>query len=128
LTEAQTLSAEVGIVWIESPAGHDYVRETFYPCDSPDGPPDFDGCRDTVENPGKPGTRRIVGYSTLSPDAFGPPWLRRIFWLKPYDRTDDPNGTYRRGNKPWEGVDPLTVRPGEYGQHNARAWGIPGND
>lgn len=126
--QAASLTLEVGIVWLEPPENHPYAREDFYPCDSPDGPTHYGGCLQDLGKPGEPGTRRLVGWATLSPDAppiphYAPPhWARRIFYVKEYDRSNKPDGIYK-DDKPWEGVDPLTVAPGVYGKHNDRAWG-----
>lgn len=126
--ETSGLSLENGIVWLESPELHEYVREVFYPCDTPDGPTIYEGCRQELGNPGEPGERRVIGWATLPKDA--PPiphysrccWARRIFYVKEYDRSNRPDAF--NGDKPWEGIDPLTVAPGKYGEHNDRAWGV----
>ncbi|MFD3537221.1 DUF6009 family protein [Streptomyces sp. NPDC058664] len=56
-----------------------------------------------------------VGYSVLKPDAPSGDttgrFVRRVFWVKDYDRSEQPDGTYKT-SEPSEAVDPRTVAPG----------------
>ncbi|WTC17131.1 DUF6009 family protein [Streptomyces cellulosae] len=74
------------------------------------------------------GTGRRVGYAVLCPDAPSGDvpgnFVRRVFWVKEYDRSEQPNGTYRH-SAPSEAVDPRTVAPGVWGKLTERAWGAP---
>ena len=105
---------EERIVWDEDVDVLDYVRETVA----------LAGTR------GRPvpwrGEGRRVGYAVLAPDAEnnGSPgrFLRRVFFLKDYDRDSDPGGTYSHG-APSEAVDPRTVAPGVPGKLTEAAWG-----
>ena len=59
----------------------------------------------------------IVGYSEISPNIkaawpYYGGWLRRIWWLKTYDRDLDPDGTYRAWC-PSEAVDPASIKVGK---------------
>jgi hypothetical protein len=113
------LADEDRIVWLEDIGKLDYVREVIY-----------DGIRSRCRKPSWRGhTGRLVGYATLidRPVCSGGPrfnlayYSRRVFWLAPYDRDLDPNGSYRIG-APAEAVDPRTVRPKIAGQITRRAW------
>lgn len=115
LTE-RALRHEVRIVWeIDDPMSLPYVRETVVKA----------GTRQR----GVPwkGQGKRIGYAVL---ASGAPSLRpgtferRLFFLKPYDRSEEPDGTYSTG-APAEGVDPRTIEPGSAGVQNERAWGGP---
>ncbi|MEU0278300.1 DUF6009 family protein [Streptomyces sp. NPDC006195] len=46
-----------------------------------------------------------------------------VFWVKDYDRSELPNGTY--GTSAPSAVDPRTVAPGVWGELTERAWGGP---
>lgn len=103
------ISGEDSIVWLEDPAGFPYVRETYLGASFRSRKPKFglDG--------------RMVGYATLRADVRGsvPGFFdRRVFWVKRYDRSEDPDGTYAVG-APAEAVDPLTVAPGVAGSFPA---------
>lgn len=106
---------EENIVWLADLADLDYVRESEAFAERPRGPIEFRG----------PG--RLVGYSELRSDApsTGGPgpasFLRRVFWLKPYDRGEGPDATYAAGT-PAEAVDPRTVSPGVPGWQTCRSW------
>jgi hypothetical protein len=110
------LEHELKIVWeIDDPMALPYVRETLV--------------RAGTRQRGVPWRKqgRRIGYAVLTPTA---PSLRpgtfprRLFFLKPYDRSEKPEGTYSKG-APMEGVDPRTIEPGKPGEQNARAWGEP---
>lgn len=112
---AAELRHEDGIVWLEDIERFDYVREHVVTSAATRRRPiPWDG----------PGRR--VGYSVLAAKApnNGQPGMftRRIFWVKDYDRSEDPGGIYKTGT-PSEGVDPRTVQPGVPGQLTDRAWG-----
>lgn len=112
--DADQLTGEESIVWLEPPERFPYVRETVVM--------DAGTRRRPLSWKIMPG--RLVGYSVLRRDAKS--WMpgyfiRRAFWVKDYDRSEDPTGIYRTGC-PAEGVDPLTVAPGIPGAQNARAW------
>ncbi|GHF56250.1 hypothetical protein GCM10010504_25520 [Streptomyces griseus] len=51
-------------------------------------------------------------------------FIRRVFWVKEYDRSEQPDGTYGTA-APSEAVDPRTVAPGVWGELTERAWGGP---
>jgi hypothetical protein len=57
---------------------------------------------------------RMVAYST---HGEGPSaelgFTRRVFWVKPYDRSEDPTSPYCRDNFPSEAVDPISITPGQ---------------
>jgi hypothetical protein len=65
----------------------------------------------------------VVGYAKGGEEARGMAgyFLRRLFWLKLYDRALDLGGPYRTG-VPVEAVDPRTVRPKVAGQLTERAY------
>ena len=119
------LNYEDDIVWIHDPQDFDFVRVTtmleYDPREAPYlwswGPLMY-----------------LVGYSIHRPDA--PPtrqpwgaykWERRAFHVR-IDNVGDSLGPretrYGRG-RPVDGVDPLTVFPGVYGEQNERTWGGP---
>jgi len=108
---------EDGIVWLEPPERFPYVRQEVVTAGTRRRP---------VPWRGRAG--RVVGYATLAPDApnTGYPGMfrRRVFWVREYDRSEQPDGPYRTG-APAEAVDPLTVRPGVLGEITERAWGKP---
>lgn len=111
----EQLTGEDAIVWLEPPENFPYVRETVVM--------DAGTRRRPISWKNMPG--RLVGYSVLRPDAesWTPGYFtRRAFWVKEYDRSEDPTGVYRTGC-PAEGVDPLSVAPGIPGTKNTRAWG-----
>jgi hypothetical protein len=118
----EAISQEKELIWLEGIDRLDYVRENRYECagaiTSFDGPPTTFG-----ETPPGYSSIRLVGYTTLRPDAVAPA-TRRYFTLKGYDRDSEPNGTYAE-NRPWEAVDPRTVAPGVPGWQTQRAIGYP---
>ncbi|MGW6943795.1 DUF6009 family protein [Streptomyces xanthophaeus] len=111
------LEHEEQIVWTEDVGSFDYVRQTV---------------ADLSTTRQKPvawrGTGRRVGYSVLKPDAPSKDapgrFVRRVFWVKEYDRSEQPDGTYKT-SAPSEAVDPRTVAPGVWGELTERAWGGP---
>jgi hypothetical protein len=101
----QVLRNESRIVWLEDPSRFDYVRESLYMV--------------TNRRTGRPGfpprdVGRLIGYAELQREP-GPGvkvYMRRVFWLKPYDRGEaEDDGTYAT-TAPAEAVDPRTVVPG----------------
>ncbi|MFF3787620.1 DUF6009 family protein [Streptomyces sp. NPDC001933] len=111
------LEHEEQIVWTEDVGGFDYVRQTVARLST------------TRQKPvAWHGTGRRVGYSVLKSDAPSGDtpgrFVRRVFWVKDYDRSEQPNGTYTT-SAPGEAVDPRTVAPGVWGELTERAWGGP---
>ncbi|MFG2195772.1 DUF6009 family protein [Streptomyces sp. NPDC048639] len=116
-SDPDVIKDEDGIVWTEDITPFDYVRETLVEsAGTRRRPVPWDG----------PGRR--VGYSVLKADASSGAtpgmFKRRVFWVKDYDRSEQPDGTYKTG-APSEGVDPTTVAPGVWGELTDRAWGKP---
>ncbi|MDH6707394.1 hypothetical protein P3T27_004131 [Kitasatospora sp. MAA19] len=70
----------------------------------------------------------MVGYAILGPDARSSrasgTFRRRVFWLLPHDRDQDPEGLYSTG-VPSEAVDPRTVAPGVKGYKTECSEGGP---
>lgn len=95
------IGSEARIVWLEDPELHEYVREAHVVSRRRRGRPYV----------GLPG--RLVGYAELrrSTRAEEACFVRRIFWLKPYDRGEpEDDGTYA-SDMPCEAVDPKAVGP-----------------
>ncbi|MCC5031885.1 DUF6009 family protein [Streptomyces sp. WAC 00631] len=113
----KALEHEDGIVWTEDVGAFDYVRQSV---------------ELSVSTRRKPvpwrGHGRRVGYAVLRPDApsgdVPGKFVRRVFWVKEHDRSEQPNGMYKR-SAPSEAVDPRTVAPGVWGELTERAWGAP---
>lgn len=116
LEDHAALEHEEQIVWTEDVGGFDYVRQTVTRLST------------TRRKPvGWNGTGRRVGYSVLKSDAPSGDtgrFVRRVFWVKDYDRSEQPDGTYKT-SAPSEAVDPRTVAPGVLGELTERAWGGP---
>lgn len=113
---SEALSREVGIEWIADLADLDYVRQSAVITHARKG---YLRCPTAPEG-------RTVGYTILDP-ATKPEWpprgfLRRVFWVKPHDRSEDPGGIYAH-DCPTEAVDPRTVAPGQEGYVTIRARG-----
>ncbi len=108
------IANEEEIVWLEDIGRLPYVREIEY------------AYANTRKQPIRwTGSGRVVGYSTLRPDARSQTpgyFVRRIFLIQPHDRSENPDGVYATGC-PVEGVDPLTVHPDIPGRITRRAWG-----
>ncbi|QDO01125.1 transcription factor [Streptomyces sp. S1A1-8] len=113
----RALEDEDGIVWTEDVERFDYVRQSVELSVSTR--------RRLVP---WSGSGRRVGYAVLRPDvpAGDVPgkFIRRVFWVKGYDRSEQPDGTYEC-SAPSEAVDPRTVAPGIWGELTERAWGAP---
>ncbi|MFF2641063.1 DUF6009 family protein [Streptomyces niveus] len=116
----RALEYEDDIVWTEDIESFDYVRQSVELSVS------------TRRHPVPwSGHGRRVGYAVLRPDApsgeVPGKFIRRVFWVKEYDRSEQPNGTYKR-SAPSEAVDPRTVVPGVWGELTLRAKGAPSSD
>ncbi|MFD7403422.1 DUF6009 family protein [Streptomyces sp. NPDC059866] len=74
------------------------------------------------------GPGRRVGYAVLRADAQSGAvpgkYVRRVFWVKEHDRSEQPDGLYKT-SAPSGAVDPRTVAPGVWGELTERAWGAP---
>lgn len=113
----EALAHEEGIVWTEDVERYDYVRQSV---------------ERSVSTRRRPvawhGTGRRVGYAVLRADApsgdVPGKFIRRVFWLKEHDRSEQPDGSYST-TAPSEAVDPRTVAPGVWGELTERAWGAP---
>ncbi|GAA4978271.1 DUF6009 family protein [Yinghuangia aomiensis] len=114
LIEAQELQHETDIVWLEDITPLDYVRQSLDRLPRRGGKPAYH----------RPG--RLVGYAVLGPSArpsrASGTYLRRVIWLAPHDRDQEPDGVYCTGT-PSEAVDPRTIRPGERGTKTERSEG-----
>ncbi|MFH9667729.1 DUF6009 family protein [Streptomyces globisporus] len=111
------LEHEEQIVWTEEVEDYDYVRQSVERSSS------------TRRRPvAWTGAGRRVGYAVLRPAAPSGDvpgrFIRRVFWVKDYDRSEQPDGTYKT-TAPSEAVDPRTVAPGVWGELTERAWGGP---
>ncbi|MEU5282142.1 DUF6009 family protein [Streptomyces asoensis] len=102
LIDADEISHEVDLVWLEDVDQLDYVRQSLDRLPTRKGKPAYhrDG--------------RMVGYAILGPNAKASrasgTFRRRVFWLLPHDRDTEPNGLYAK-SAPAEAVDPRTLKP-----------------
>ncbi|MFJ8888498.1 DUF6009 family protein [Streptomyces sp. NPDC102402] len=102
------------LVWLENVEELDYVRQSLDRLPTRRGKPAYhrDG--------------RMIGYAQLSPQAKASrssgTFRRRVFWLLPHDRDNDPEGLYATG-APAEAVDPRTLMPGAKGSKTQRSKG-----
>lgn len=97
------LQDEADIIWLVDPSGIPYVREE-----------DWLTTRRNSQPPKSTLEWQIVGYSTVKDNvkrSRGQNYHRRLFTLRPHDRANDPNGTYKIGY-PAEAVDPMSVKAG----------------
>ncbi|MFE0764209.1 DUF6009 family protein [Streptomyces smyrnaeus] len=119
LIDPKDLAHEEELVWLENTEDLDYVRQTLDRVSSRRRQPPYhrDG--------------RLVGYATLTreakPSRASGTWLRRVFWLAPHDRDQDPDGLYATG-APSEAVDPRTLEPTVKGYKTERFEGGPASD
>lgn len=119
LIDPEDLTHETDLVWLEDTEPLDYVRQTLDRVSSRRRRPPYhrDG--------------RLIGYAVLGPDAKASrasgTFLRRVFWLAPHDRDQDPHGLYATG-APSEAVDPRTVSPRAKGYKTERSEGGPASD
>ncbi|MFJ8159066.1 DUF6009 family protein [Streptomyces sp. NPDC094468] len=116
LIDADEISHEVDIVWLEDITDLDYVRQSI----------DRLPTRKTRPAYHRPG--RMIGYAILGSEAKGSrvsgTFRRRVFWLQPHDRDSDPKGLYAR-SAPAEAVDPRTLAPRVKGSKTERSEGGP---
>ncbi|MFD8079019.1 DUF6009 family protein [Streptomyces sp. NPDC059718] len=116
LIDPEELAHETDLVWLEDPCALEYVRQSLDRLPSRRGRPAYhrDG--------------RMVGYAILSKDAkpsrASGTFRRRVFWLLPHDRDQQPSGLYSTG-APSEAVDPRTVAPRVKGYKTERSEGGP---
>lgn len=97
------LQDEADIVWLVKPSEIPYVREE-----------NWETTRPSQEPPKSTPEWQVVGYSTVKDNLKrerGQNYRRRLFTLRPHDRVNEPNGTYRTGY-PAEAVDPMSVKAG----------------
>jgi hypothetical protein len=95
------------IVWLQDPGKFRYLRETTYMTTRRRGRvPVPKGCT-------------LVGYATHRKTPGGiTAYIRRFWWLKPWDRDLDPEGcydvmTFKRGPAPVEAVVPASIEVGK---------------
>ncbi|MFB6568951.1 DUF6009 family protein [Streptomyces noursei] len=105
-------------MWLEDITHLDYVRQSL----------------DRVSSRRQPlyhRDGRLVGYATLGTTAKASrasgTFLRRVFWLAPHDRDQQPNGLYATA-APSEAVDPRTLHPRTKGYKTERSEGGPASD
>ncbi|MGP3979318.1 DUF6009 family protein [Streptomyces sp. 8N114] len=119
LIDPEDLAHEEELVWLEDTAALDYVRQSLDRVSSRRRQPPYhrDG--------------RLIGYATLTnkakPSRASGTYLRRVFWLAPHDRDQDPDGLYATG-APSEAVDPRTLAPTVKGYKTERSEGGPASD
>jgi hypothetical protein len=119
LIDPEDLAHEETLVWLEDATELDYVRQTLDRVSSRRRKPPYhrDG--------------RLIGYATLTPTAkpsrASGTYLRRVFWLAPHDRDQDPTGLYSTG-APSEAIDPRTLKPTVKGYKTERSEGGPASD
>jgi hypothetical protein len=116
LIDADEISHETDIVWLEDIDELDYVRQSIDRLPTRKGGPPY-------RRPG-----RMVGYAILGPDAKAShasgTFRRRVFWLQPHDRDSEPDGLYAN-SAPAEAVDPRTLQPRVKGYKTERSEGGP---
>ncbi|MFD8251553.1 DUF6009 family protein [Streptomyces werraensis] len=116
LIDADEISHEAELVWLEDVDQLDYVRQSLDRLPTRKGKPAYhrDG--------------RMVGYAILGSDAKASrasgTFRRRVFWLLPHDRDSEPNGLYAK-SAPAEAVDPRTLEPRVKGYKTERSEGGP---
>ncbi|MCX3063664.1 DUF6009 family protein [Streptomyces beihaiensis] len=112
LLSESDLAHERDLVWLENPAGFDYVRQAL------------DKTKRRGTKPPYARAGRMVGYALLDDEARPDPdsglYRRRVFFLLPHDRDSLPGGLYRQG-APGEAVDPRTVEPRKPGAKTPRS-------
>ncbi|MFE9220788.1 DUF6009 family protein [Streptomyces lavendulae] len=106
------ITHEDRVVWLEEPEGLDYVRQALDKTPRRRGRPPYH----------RPG--RMIGFTELDETAEADPdtglQRRRVFYLLPHDRDNEPDGLYREG-APGEAVDPRTITPGQVGRKTERS-------
>ncbi|MEV0604508.1 DUF6009 family protein [Streptomyces sp. NPDC050315] len=119
LIDPEDLTHEVDLVWLEDTDALDYVRQSL------------DRLSGRRRKPAYHRDGRLVGYAILGPEAkpsrASGTYLRRVFWLAPHDRDQQPKGLYETG-APSEAVDPRTLQPGVKGYKTERSEGGPASD
>ncbi|MEV0282141.1 DUF6009 family protein [Streptomyces sp. NPDC050610] len=119
LIDPEDLTHEAELVWLEDTAPLDYVRQTL------------DRVTGRNRKPTYHRHGRLVGYAVLGPGAkpsrASGTYLRRVFWLAPHDRDEQPDGLYASG-APSEAVDPRTLEPRVKGYKTERSEGGPASD
>ncbi|MER5951227.1 DUF6009 family protein [Streptomyces sp. NPDC001904] len=119
LIEPSQIAHEQDLIWLEDTDTLDYVRQSLDRLPTRRGKPAYhrDG--------------RMIGYATLSSEARASrasgTFLRRVFWLLPHDRDQQPGGLYASA-APSEGVDPRTLAVGIKGYKTERSEGGPPSD
>lgn len=116
LISADEISHETELVWLEDIQQLDYVRQSLERVRTRKGKPPYS--RDG----------RMIGYAVLGTDAkpsrASGTFRRRVFWLLPNDRDNEPDGRYAKG-APGEAVDPRTLEPRVKGYKTERSQGGP---
>ncbi|TLS45645.1 transcription factor [Streptomyces montanus] len=116
LIDADEISREADIVWLEDIDDLDYVRQSLDRLPTRKGRPAYH----------RPG--RMVGYALLDTKAKASrasgTFRRRVFWLLPHDRDTEPDGLYAK-SAPAEAVDPRTLEPRVKGYKTERSEGGP---
>ncbi|MFJ7062578.1 DUF6009 family protein [Streptomyces microflavus] len=106
------LAHEAEVVWLENVGDLDYVRQAL------------DKTTRRRNKPRYARDGRMVGYTELADSAPADPdsglYRRRVFFLLPHDRDNDPDGLYQEG-APGEAIDPRTIRPRRAGQKTWRS-------
>lgn len=119
LIDPDDLVHETELVWCEDIADLDYVRQSL------------DRVPSRKRKPPYHRGGRMVGYATIGPEAKASrasgTHLRRVFWLAPHDRDEEPDGLYATA-APSEAVDPRTLHPGIKGYKTERSEGGPASD
>ncbi|MBK3570709.1 DUF6009 family protein [Streptomyces sp. MBT62] len=116
MIDAAEISHEAEIVWLEDIENLDYVRQSLDRLPTGKGRPAYhrDG--------------RMVGYALLDTTAKAShasgTFRRRVFWLLPHDRDNQPDGLYAK-SAPAEAVDPRTLEPCVKGYKTERSEGGP---
>ncbi|MCZ4101059.1 DUF6009 family protein [Streptomyces sp. H39-C1] len=119
LIDPEQIAHETTLVWLEDTTHLEYVRQTLDRLTTRGGKPPYhrDG--------------RMVGYAVLGPSARASrqsgTFLRRVFWLLPHDRDQQPDGLYASG-APSEAVDPRTLAARTKGYKTERSEGGPPSD
>ncbi|RCG19036.1 transcription factor [Sphaerisporangium album] len=115
LIERADLVHETEIVWLEDIDCLDYVRQSL------------DRLPSRRTRPAYHRDGRMVGYAILGKQAkasVSGTFRRRVFWLLPHDRDEQPDGVYATG-APLEAVDPRTLAPKVEGHKTERSQGGP---
>ncbi|MFI6485726.1 DUF6009 family protein [Nonomuraea sp. NPDC050663] len=119
LIDPEDLAHETDLVWLEDVSELDYVRQSL------------DRLSSRRRKPAYHRDGRMVGYAVLGPDAKASPasgtFRRRVFWLLPHDRDQEPDGLYASG-APSEAVDPRTLAPKVKGYKTERSEGGPASE